>query len=170
MTNQLRRVYPVRPERADEWLGGEIARAARDPGALGVFRWAHAVSVACCSGGRIRGWVKRGRPSASHAVSDVQFDTSDHLNLYAGACSTCPSLGPSTGWWPPPLASPPWCCRWAGLLPAGGLGNCCQGQRGFRPLLRSLPLSAPTGAAAHAAALEQCPRLGRGADVADLVL
>lgn len=40
VTNQLRRVYPVRPERADEWLGGEIARAARDPGALGVFRCA----------------------------------------------------------------------------------------------------------------------------------
>jgi hypothetical protein len=38
VTNQLRRVYPVRPERADAWLGGEIARAARDPGALGVFR------------------------------------------------------------------------------------------------------------------------------------
>ncbi|KAL4435621.1 hypothetical protein ABPG77_002584 [Micractinium sp. CCAP 211/92] len=35
---QLQRVYPVRPERADSWLGGEIARAARDPGALGVFR------------------------------------------------------------------------------------------------------------------------------------
>ena len=38
VARQLRRVYPVRPERADEWLGGEIARAARDPGALGVFR------------------------------------------------------------------------------------------------------------------------------------
>lgn len=38
MARQLRRVYPVRPERADDWLGGEIARAARDPGALGVFR------------------------------------------------------------------------------------------------------------------------------------
>lgn len=38
VTNQLRRVYPVRPARADAWLGGEIGRAARDPGALGVFR------------------------------------------------------------------------------------------------------------------------------------
>lgn len=38
MTKQLRRVYPVNPQRADAWLGGEIARAARDPGALGVFR------------------------------------------------------------------------------------------------------------------------------------
>lgn len=38
VARQLRRVYPVHPERADEWLGGEIARAARDPGALGVFR------------------------------------------------------------------------------------------------------------------------------------
>ncbi|KAL4854579.1 Pheophytinase [Chlorella vulgaris] len=38
VSNQLRRVYPVRPQRADSWLGGEIARAARDPGALGVFR------------------------------------------------------------------------------------------------------------------------------------
>lgn len=36
---QLRRVYPVQPQRADSWLGAEIARAARDPGALGVFRW-----------------------------------------------------------------------------------------------------------------------------------
>lgn len=35
---QLRRVYPVVPQRADSWLGAEIARAARDPGALGVFR------------------------------------------------------------------------------------------------------------------------------------
>lgn len=35
---QLRRVYPVQPQRADSWLGAEIARAARDPGALGVFR------------------------------------------------------------------------------------------------------------------------------------
>ncbi|KAL4425249.1 hypothetical protein ABPG75_009265 [Micractinium tetrahymenae] len=35
---QLRRVYPVRPDRADSWLGGEIVRAARDPGALGVLR------------------------------------------------------------------------------------------------------------------------------------
>ena len=38
VANQLRRVYPVRPQRADAWLGREIARAARDPGALGVFR------------------------------------------------------------------------------------------------------------------------------------
>lgn len=36
--NQLRRLYPTRPERADAWLGREIARAAADPGALGVFR------------------------------------------------------------------------------------------------------------------------------------
>ena len=35
---QLKRVYPVRPERADAWLANEISRAARDPGALGVFR------------------------------------------------------------------------------------------------------------------------------------
>lgn len=38
MANQLRRVYPTRPDRADAWLGREIMRAARDPGALGVFR------------------------------------------------------------------------------------------------------------------------------------
>lgn len=38
VTNQLRRVYPVVPSRADEWLGREIARASSDPGALGVFR------------------------------------------------------------------------------------------------------------------------------------
>ena len=38
VTNQLRRVYPVQPDRADAWLGGEISRASSDPGALGVFR------------------------------------------------------------------------------------------------------------------------------------
>ncbi len=38
VTNQLRRVYPVVPDRADSWLGGEIGRASADPGALGVFR------------------------------------------------------------------------------------------------------------------------------------
>ncbi|GAB4818230.1 hypothetical protein N2152v2_005276 [Parachlorella kessleri] len=35
---QLKRLYPVRPERADAWLAQEISRAAYDPGALGVFR------------------------------------------------------------------------------------------------------------------------------------
>jgi pimeloyl-ACP methyl ester carboxylesterase len=35
---QLKRVYPVNPNRADAWLAGEISRAAKDPGALGVFR------------------------------------------------------------------------------------------------------------------------------------
>lgn len=35
---QLKRVYPVNPDRADAWLAGEISRAAKDPGALGVFR------------------------------------------------------------------------------------------------------------------------------------
>ncbi len=35
---QLKRLYPIRPDRADAWLSGEIARAATDPGALGVFR------------------------------------------------------------------------------------------------------------------------------------
>jgi pimeloyl-ACP methyl ester carboxylesterase len=35
---QLKRVYPVVPDRADAWLGGEISRASSDPGALGVFR------------------------------------------------------------------------------------------------------------------------------------
>ena len=38
ITNQLRRVYPVVPDRADTWLGQEIGRASADPGALGVFR------------------------------------------------------------------------------------------------------------------------------------
>jgi len=38
VTNQLRRVYPVAPSRADSWLGQEIGRASADPGALGVFR------------------------------------------------------------------------------------------------------------------------------------
>ncbi len=38
MERQLKRLYPVRPDRADAWLAGEIARAASDPGALGVFR------------------------------------------------------------------------------------------------------------------------------------
>lgn len=38
VTNQLRRVYPVVPSRADSWLGQEIGRASADPGALGVFR------------------------------------------------------------------------------------------------------------------------------------
>lgn len=38
VTNQLRRVYPVVPSRADPWLGQEISRASSDPGALGVFR------------------------------------------------------------------------------------------------------------------------------------
>jgi pimeloyl-ACP methyl ester carboxylesterase len=38
VTNQLKRVYPVAPERADAWLGREISRASGDPGALGVFR------------------------------------------------------------------------------------------------------------------------------------
>ena len=38
VTNQLRRVYPVVPSRADSWLGKEISRASADPGALGVFR------------------------------------------------------------------------------------------------------------------------------------
>jgi pimeloyl-ACP methyl ester carboxylesterase len=36
--NQLRRLYPTRPENADEWLGKEIRRASQDPKALGVFR------------------------------------------------------------------------------------------------------------------------------------
>ena len=35
---QLRRVYPVAPQRVDAWLGNEISRASFDPGALGVFR------------------------------------------------------------------------------------------------------------------------------------
>lgn len=38
VTNQLKRVYPVAPDRADSWLGQEISRASGDPGALGVFR------------------------------------------------------------------------------------------------------------------------------------
>ncbi|KAI8101460.1 hypothetical protein M9435_001566 [Picochlorum sp. BPE23] len=36
--NQLKRLYPVRPENADEWLSQQIRRASRDPQALGVFR------------------------------------------------------------------------------------------------------------------------------------
>ena len=36
--NQLQRLYPTRPEYADEWLGKEIRRASQDPKALGVFR------------------------------------------------------------------------------------------------------------------------------------
>jgi len=36
--NQLKRLYPTRPENADQWLGSAIGRAANDPGALGVFR------------------------------------------------------------------------------------------------------------------------------------
>ena len=36
--NQLKRLYPTRPENADQWLGSAIGRAASDPGALGVFR------------------------------------------------------------------------------------------------------------------------------------
>jgi pimeloyl-ACP methyl ester carboxylesterase len=36
--NQLQRLYPTRPENADEWLGKEIRRASQDPKALGVFR------------------------------------------------------------------------------------------------------------------------------------
>lgn len=35
---QLKRMYPVAPQRADAWLTDEIGRAAADPGALGVFR------------------------------------------------------------------------------------------------------------------------------------
>eukprot|EP00887_Chlorella_sp_A99_P003679 scaffold7.g3679.t1 len=38
VTRLLKWVYPVRPQRADAWLGSEIRRAAHDPGALGVFR------------------------------------------------------------------------------------------------------------------------------------
>ena len=38
VARQLVRLYPVAPARADDWLATEIARAARDPGALGVFR------------------------------------------------------------------------------------------------------------------------------------
>lgn len=34
----LTRAYPVNPVMADAWLSAEIARAARDPGAKGVFR------------------------------------------------------------------------------------------------------------------------------------
>lgn len=36
----LTRAYPVNPVMADAWLSAEIARAARDPGAKGVFRQA----------------------------------------------------------------------------------------------------------------------------------
>ena len=36
--NQLKRLYPTRPENADEWLSREIRRASNDPQALGVFR------------------------------------------------------------------------------------------------------------------------------------
>ena len=36
--NQLQRLYPTRPDNADEWLGKEIRRASEDPKALGVFR------------------------------------------------------------------------------------------------------------------------------------
>lgn len=36
--NQLKRLYPARPENADEWLTQQIRRASRDPQALGVFR------------------------------------------------------------------------------------------------------------------------------------
>ena len=35
---QLQRLYPTRPDYADEWLGREIRRASQDPKALGVFR------------------------------------------------------------------------------------------------------------------------------------
>lgn len=38
ISKQLKRMYPVAPSRADAWLTEEIARAAGDPGALGVFR------------------------------------------------------------------------------------------------------------------------------------
>jgi pimeloyl-ACP methyl ester carboxylesterase len=38
VANQLKRLYPARPARADAWLAYEITRAAGDPGALGVFR------------------------------------------------------------------------------------------------------------------------------------
>ena len=51
-TNQLRRVYPVRPARADAWLGGEIGRAARDPGALGVFRCGGSIEGGALGAGR----------------------------------------------------------------------------------------------------------------------
>ena len=34
----MKRLYPTRPENADQWLGSAIGRAANDPGALGVFR------------------------------------------------------------------------------------------------------------------------------------
>ncbi len=47
---QLKRLYPVRPERADAWLAGEIARAATDPGALGVFRCHVLHCRTACSG------------------------------------------------------------------------------------------------------------------------
>ena len=34
----LKRLYPTNPAAADEWLAGEIGRAASDPGALSVFQ------------------------------------------------------------------------------------------------------------------------------------
>ena len=34
----LKRLYPTNPGAADDWLAGEIARAAADPGALSVFQ------------------------------------------------------------------------------------------------------------------------------------
>lgn len=40
ITRQLARLYPTAPQRADSWLATEIFRAACDPGALGVFRYA----------------------------------------------------------------------------------------------------------------------------------
>lgn len=34
----LKKLYPSNPDAADEWLAGEIGRAAKDPGALAVFQ------------------------------------------------------------------------------------------------------------------------------------
>lgn len=87
MANQLRRVYPTRPERADAWLGREIMRAARDPGALGVFRhagrraggwarpWGGWVDMAAVAAGPSAGAGRVHPPMRSHPHSSIRNTT-----------------------------------------------------------------------------------------------
>lgn len=79
IARQLSRLYPSAPQRADSWLAGEIFRAACDPGALGVFRYATLPGV--CS-----------------AVECVYVLTHDNnnKNIYVGVCFTCPPRARST--------------------------------------------------------------------------
>lgn len=133
----LTRAYPVNPVMADAWLSGEIARAARDPGAKGVFRWEpkpwNCVSSNIQSANFIRHcdanlsktdhtWFFRdwsagclSQPKYSNKYNQIfsifatriRRLTTSLTSWVTGRSSICRNPGLSTTWWPISLRAGP---------------------------------------------------------------